>query len=233
MNSLQRWGGIGAIVFGSINVGIFVLTGVLYGAQGVSGQTDLYNADKMVPFYNYNTVWMAILSVAALLRLAGLLLLVFVLSEKLRANRASEVWSVRIAAALGLSSFTLLLASAAITLFSMQGVSDLYATDKSGASILLRALTLVSNYLGSIRVVAFGVAVIIFSWVALQMLAFPRFLNWLGVVSGILTFGFLITPLAVVGYLSYFLIAIWAIWLGVVFLFEPVSARAEAPAPAT
>lgn len=120
---------------------------------------------------------------------------------------------MRIASALGLSSFTLLLASAAITLFSMQGVSDLYATDKSGASILLRTLTLVSNYLGSIRVVAFGVAVIIFSWVALQMPIYSRFLNWLGVVSGILTFGFLITPLAVVGYVSYLLMAIWAIWL--------------------
>lgn len=232
MDSLQRWGGMGAIVFGLMNVGIFVLAAILYGAQGVSAQTDLFNADKMVPFYNNNTLWMAILSVAALLRLAGLLLLIFALSERLR-PAASEVWSVRTATALGLSSFTLLLASAAITLFSMQGVSDLYATDRSGASMVLRVLTLVSNYLGSIRVVAFGVAVIIFSWVALQMLAFSRYLNWLGVVSGILTFGFLITPLAVVSYLSYFLLAIWAIWLGVAFLLEPISARAEAAAPAT
>jgi sorbitol-specific phosphotransferase system component IIC len=86
--------------------------------------------------------------------------------------------------------------------------------------------------MGSIRVVAFGVAAIIFSCVALQMSTFSRFLNWLGVVSGVLTFGFLITPLAVLGYLAYFLIAIWAIWLGAVLSRELVSARAEAPAPA-
>ncbi|MTI89307.1 MAG: DUF4386 domain-containing protein [Balneolaceae bacterium] len=125
---------------------------------------------------------------------------------------------MKVFAALGIIWATVVVASGMIYNVGMDAVISIHEQNPEQASTIWKAIETVCNGLGGGNEILGGFWMIIISWAALQTNAFPKVLNYLGVIIGIAgilsALPGLVDATVVFGILQ----IIWFIWMGIVLL---------------
>lgn len=131
------------------------------------------------------------------------------------------------ATAIGMIWACVVIASGMIFNIGMDRVVDLYATDAAQAATVWLAIDAVIEGIGGGTELLGGIWVLLVSWAALRAGAFPRVLNYLGVVIGVA--GILSTVPALIMLTDVFGLTqiVWFIWLGIVMLRTSPSAAVQ------
>ena len=109
----------------------------------------------------------------------------------------------------------------------MDNVVNLYATDPTQATTVWLVIASICDGLGGGNEILGGVWVLLISWVALQTEAFPKVLNYLGIVIGAAGIISALPGLGEVGLIFGLVQIVWFIWLGVVMLRRGPSAGTQ------
>ena len=157
----------------------------------------------------------------------GLALVVLSLALYQRLKAGSPALAL-IATAIGLIWATVLIAYGMISNYGMGIVVDLYSTDPAQAGTVWLAIESVAQGLGGASgEILGGPWVLLVSWAALRAGEFPKALNYLGLVLGVVgilsTIPALFLMLALVFGMGKI---VWLIWLGIVMLRSNPSAAA-------
>ena len=122
------------------------------------------------------------------------------------------------AAAFGLIWACVVIASGMIFIIGMNNVVDLYGTDPSQASTAWVAIDSVFDGLGGGSEILGGIWILLVSLGALQAKAFPKILNYLGVVIGVVGIVSIVPALEALTSIYGLGQIPWFIWLGIVML---------------
>jgi hypothetical protein len=211
MNNLQKMGGIAALYEAAAL--LIAMVGYLLVLETLS---DVDPVEKVALLVD-NQAFLYILNLIAYV-IMGLALVVLSLALYQRLKAGSPALAL-IATAIGLIWATVLIAYGMISNYGMGIVVDLYSTDPAQAGTVWLAIDSVAQGLsGASGEILGGPWVLLVSWAALRAGEFPKALNYLGLVLGVV--GTLSTIPAL------FLLAIvfgmgkivWLIWLGTVML---------------
>ena len=157
----------------------------------------------------------------------GLVMVVLSLALYQRLKAGSPAMALT-ATAIGLIWATVLIAYGMISNYGMGVVVDLYSTDPAQAGTVWLAIDSVAQGLGGASgEILGGPWVLLVSWAALRAGEFPKALNYLGLVLGVVgilsTIPALFLMLALVFGMGKI---VWLIWLGIVMLRSNPSAAA-------
>ncbi|MBI2865295.1 MAG: DUF4386 domain-containing protein [Chloroflexi bacterium] len=220
MNSLQKMGGVAALVMAAtFVVGFAVFLGVLTPAGYFDD--DIAPAKKVAILADNQ----AIVSTGYLTSFVAfgifLVVLALALYERLKVGAPAMA---RTATAIGLVWAGLVIASGMVANVGIDRVVGLYGNDPAEAGSAWLAIETVQLGLGGGNEIAGGVWVLLIGWAALRARELPRALNYLGVVigvSGLLT----VVPalevpgaVEVLGLVFGLGLIVWFVWLGIVML---------------
>ena len=149
-----------------------------------------------------------------------LVVLTLALYERLKAHSPGIM---QIATAIGVIWATVVIASGMIFNIGMDNVANLYATDPTQATTVWLVIASICDGLGGGNEILGGVWVLLISWVALQAEAFPKALNYLGIVIGAAGIISALPGLGEVGLIFGLVQIVWFIWLGITLLREKKS----------
>jgi uncharacterized protein DUF4386 len=215
MNNSQKAAGIGALLQGIFFVIVLVIIFTVLPRFGLQGPSDFADPAKVLPFVASQPLVAFWLFPGDILLAAFLILTVVGLQERLQNNSPTLI---RLATAAGLIATTLILANGTIGASVVQLARN-YPQNQDAAATAFLTLSLVSsNGIGLVSggIFAYGWWAILVSWVALQAGAFPKALNYVGMVFGLAGIGAIfIAPL---GFLGPVIGIVWCIWLGTVLL---------------
>jgi hypothetical protein len=215
MNNSQKAAGIGALLQGIFFVIVLVLIFTVLPRFGLQGPSDFADPAKVLPFVANQPLVAFWLFPGDILLAAFLLLTVVGLQERLQNNSPTLI---RLATAAGLIATTLILANGTIGASVVQLARN-YPQNQEAAATVFFTLSLVSsNGIGLVSggIFAYGWWAALVSWVALQAGAFPKVLNYVGILFGLAGIGAIfIAPL---GFLGPVIGIVWCLWLGMVLL---------------
>lgn len=211
MKILQKLGGIAALYLAlAYSTGIVLFLFVLnYPAITDPAQKVALLVDQQLVIYITNLLMYVIF---------GVVLVVLVLALYERLNAASPV-IIRTATAIGIIWAGALVAGGMISNAAIAPVVALYVQDPAQAALTWLSIETVANGLsGANGEILGGLYALLVSWAALQVSGLPKWLNYLGLLVGMV--GILSTVPALNDLVALFGIsqALWFIWLGIVLL---------------
>lgn len=220
MNSLQKMGGIAALIEAATFVFGMVLSFTLL-ADYVAGdlsplQEMAFIADNQTLLYVENMI---------IFVLFGILLVVLALALHNRL-KAGSTGMIQIATTFGLIWAGLVLAAGMVFNVGLETVVDLYAKDPAQAVSFWTAITSVYHGLGGGNEIAGGLWILLVSWAALRTEELGRALNYLGIVVGVSGLITVIPGLDVLGYIFGLGSIVWFVWLGSIMLKGNAKAKA-------
>lgn len=205
MKSLQKLGGIGALVAAATFVIGLVMFGTMlidYTTATEPAQAVEFLVNNQVPLYVWNIIITIIFGIA-----------IVPLALAMRDHLDGPL--SRIAAVFGLIWSGVIIATGMITNIGIGTVAHLNETSPQTAATVWSALDAVQNGLGGGNEVVGGVWVLLLSVAALGAGVFPRWLNYLGVVMGIAGIVTVIPPLENVGAVFGIGLIVWFVTVGV------------------
>jgi len=230
MQSIQKMGGIGALVAaGTFVVGLAMFAtmfGDLVTASDAAAAVE-FIADNQVPLLLWNITITIVF---------GIVLVPLVLAIRDRLHDAHSPLA-RVAAVFGLIWSGVIIATGMITNIAYVTVTDLHGTDPDTAATVWAGLDAVTNGLGGGNEVLGSVWVLGLSIVALRERLFARWTNYLGVVMGIAGLATIVPALEDVGAIFGLGLIVWFIAVGRTLIGHAASAtrpirRSEASLPA-
>ncbi|MGD2044381.1 MAG: DUF4386 family protein [Acidimicrobiia bacterium] len=217
MKSIQKMGGIGALVAaGTFVVGLAMFAtmfGDFVSASDPSTAVE-FIVDNQLPLY----VWNITITIVF-----GIVLVPLVLAIRDRLHDARSPLA-RVATVFGLIWSGAIIATGMITNIAYGTVTGLQATDPEMAATVWASLDAVANGLGGGNEVLGGVWVLCLSIVALRERVFPRWTNYLGVVMGIAGLATVIPPLEEVGAVFGLGLVVWFVAVGISLIKDRVAA---------
>ena len=211
----QKAGGIGALLQGIFFLLILVLIFTVLPGFGFQGPSDFADPAKVLPFVASQPLVAFMLFPGDVIFAIFLIMSVFGVYDRLHADSPALI---RLATGAGLVATTLILANGTIGNSVLQVARD-YAQDPASAATTFRTLTLVSsNGVGLVSggIFAYGWWALLISWAALRTGAFPKPLNYLGLVFG--AAGVLAIAVPALGFVGPIVGIIWCLWFGMVLL---------------
>ncbi len=205
MKSLQKLGGIGALVASATFVIGLVMFGTMlidYTTATEPAQAVEFLVNNQVPLYVWNIIITIIFGIA-----------IVPLALAMRDHLDGPL--SRIATVFGLIWSGVIIATGMITNIGIGTVAHLNETSPQTAATVWSALDAVQNGLGGGNEVVGGVWVLLLSIAALGAGVFPRWLNYLGVVMGIAGIVTVIPPLENVGAVFGIGLIVWFVTVGV------------------
>jgi hypothetical protein len=205
MKSLQKLGGIGALVAAATFVIGLVMFGTMlidYTTATEPAQAVEFLVNNQVPLYVWNIIITIIFGIA-----------IVPLALAMRDHLDGPL--SRIATVFGLIWSGVIIATGMITNIGIGTVAHLNETSPQTAATVWSALDAVQNGLGGGNEVVGGVWVLLLSIAALGAGVFPRWLNYLGVVMGIAGIVTVIPPLENVGAVFGIGLIVWFVTVGV------------------
>jgi hypothetical protein len=212
MNSIQKIGGMGALLQALYFVWILAFVFAVLPAQGFTTPETLTDPVKGLTSWA-NSPALYWFSFADLIFAAGLALTAFALYAQLRSK---EVNGMQLGTVAGVVAVPLFLATGMTAIVGIPQIIKMYAHDLNGASAAYAAVNALNSGLGFAAVFAYGWWLGFVNWNALRTGALPKPLAITGLVLGaacILFFAIqLLAPITLV------LGLVWSSWLGVVLL---------------
>ena len=218
MKNLQRIGGFSALYLAAAYlIGIVLFLFVLNSPSIVDpAQKVALLVDKQMVIYLTNLVMYVIF---------GVFLIVLALALYERLNTA---WPaiIQTATAVGIVWAGVLMASGMVANNGIAPTVALYAKDPAQAAFTWLAIESVSNGLGGATgEILGGVFTLLVSWAALQVNGLPKWLNYLGLLVGMIGLVSSIPGLSILTGLFGMSQVVWFVWLGVVLLQSPSMAQ--------
>jgi hypothetical protein len=206
MKSLQKVGGVGALLFGVSFVLLILSNAMIQPNLGIMGPADGINPAKVFPVVSTLRIVFSIpilFAVAVSLTALGL-------NDRLREGAPTRM---RIATNSGLSGAVLFLASGMFAFVALPELASVYSQNSAGVTTADLALADgVATGLLTAGIFASGWWVLLASWAAMQG-GLPKLLNYFGQLFGVVSiFAFAIPPFSIIGA---FVGIVWAIWLGI------------------
>lgn len=144
-----------------------------------------------------------------------LVVLALALYDRLKAGSPAMAQT---AAAFGLIWACVVIASGMIFIIGMNNVVEIYGTDPTQASTAWVAIDSVFDGLGGGSEILGGIWILLVSWGALRAKAFPKVLNYLGVVIGVVGILSIVPALEALTTIYGLGQIPWFAWLGIVIL---------------
>lgn len=211
MQSIQKMGGIGAIIAGgTFLVGLAMMAAMLWDFVSASTASDAveFIVDNQVALYIWNITIHIVFGIA-------LVPLVLAIRDRLADARSPLA---RVSTVFGLIWAGVIVCTGMITNIAYATVTDLQGTDPDMAATVWSALDAVANGIGGGNEVLGGVWVLGLSIVALREKLFARWTNYLGVVMGIAALVTIIPPLEDVGAVFGLGLIVWFVAVGVALI---------------
>jgi hypothetical protein len=229
MVSPTRYGGIAALVQAASYVAAFViLLALLVPAGYPTGEVAAGEAAEFTASHQgLLFVWILIIY---LIVGSFMVVLALALLEPLRTGSA---FLAQVAAAFGLIWAGLILASGMIWIGALAVVGDLFDRDAAEAETVWTALDTVADGLGGAIELPGGIWVLLVSWAALAARQFPKALNWLGLLIGVVGILTVIPPLGELASVFGVLLIVWFTWLGIILIRRDPATRPAQAAPGT
>ncbi len=218
MKDLQKMGGLAALYAGTAYV--VGMVGFLL-VVNISGVVDPV---QKVALIVDNQTFLSILHLIVFV-IWGVFMVVLSLAlyERLKAGSPAIVQT---ATALGLIWAGLVIASGMVYNIGMGTVVDIYGTNPAQAATVWLAIESVFDGLGGGNEIVGGLWMLLVSWAALQAKEFPRALNYLGLVIGVVGILTVIPALGMLTDVFGLSQIVWFVWLGIVMLRSKQSATA-------
>jgi hypothetical protein len=211
MNNLQKIGGIAALYLAAAYlVGIVLFLFVLDYPNIVDpAQKVALVVDKQMVIYSTNLILYVIFGVV-------LIMLALALYERLKAGALAIM---QVATAIGIIWAGSLVASGMVSNAGIAPVVALYGKDPAQAALTWLSIESVASGLGNGNgEILGGLFTLLVSWAALRIGGLPKFLNYLGVVVGLVGIVSTIPGLSdLVGIFGMSQI-VWFVWLGIIML---------------
>lgn len=212
MKSLQKMGGVAALY--ETAAYLFAMVGYLL----VLGDVFVEDPVQKVALLVENYAFMYILNLFTYI-VFGILLVVLALALYNRLKAGSPAL-VQTATAIGFIWACVVIASGMVANIGMDTVVELYGKDPSQAATAWLAIdSVVLGLGGGGGEILGGTWILLISWAALQAREFPKALNYLGVVIGLVG---LISVVPVLGELRGLIFGlgqiVWFVWLGIILL---------------
>ena len=211
MKSLQKMGGVSALVITAAFVVGLVLNFTLLDSSGItdSVQKVAFLADTQAIMY----IWIVFIYV-----IFGIFLVVLALALYDRLKTDSPAMA-QTATVFGLIWGGLCIASGLVFNIGMGTVVDLYGKDPVQAATVWLAIDSVAQGVGCAMEIPGGLWTLLISWAALRAGMLPKALNYIGVVigvAGVLT----IVPAILDAAVMVFALGqiVWYVWLGIIML---------------
>ena len=226
MNSIQKIGGIGALMMAAYFVWILAFVFAVLPAQGFTTPEAWTDPVKGLTSWA-NSPALYLFSLADLIFAAGLALTGLALYAQLRSKDASGGASaMQIGTVAGIVAVPLFLATAMTAIIGIPQIITMYPHNPNGASAAYAAVNALNSALGFAAVFAYGWWLGLVNWNALRTGALPKPLGLVGLVLGVACILFfaiqLLAPITLI------LGLVWSLWLGVVLLRSAISMRESA-----
>lgn len=219
MNSIQKIGGIGAVIMTVYFIWIITFVFAVLPAQGFTTPEALTDPVKGLTSW-INSPALYLLSLADLIFAVGLALTALALYAQLQSKEAS---GVQIGTVAGLVAVPLFLATSMTAIIGIPQIIRMYQENPNAASAAYSAVNALNTALGFAAVFAYGWWLEFVNWNALRTGALPKPLAWIGLVLGVACILFfaiqLLAPITLV------LGLVWSLWLGIVLLRSTLSLR--------
>jgi hypothetical protein len=211
MNNLQKMGGIAALYMAAAYlVGIVLFLFVLdYPAIVDPAQKVALLVEKQMVIYSTNLMLYVIFGVF-------LIVLTLALYERLRAGAPAMM---QVATVIGMIWAGSLIASGMVSNAGIAPVVALYAKDPAQAALTWQGFEVVASGLGNGNgEILGGLMTLLVSWAALQTGGLPKFLNYLGLIVGLI--GIVSTVPGLNDLTGMFGISqlVWFVWLAIIML---------------
>jgi len=216
MNNLQKMGGIAALIGAATNllaIGVFLtlLAPKGYGFEDLDpGRTVAFFADNQALMSLWYQIQFLVFGVC-------LIFLSLALYERLKAGSPALAQAVT---TFGLIWAVLVIVIGTLSINNLSTVVKLYGENPAQAATVWLTLKSVETGLGGGvgETIVNALWFLLLSWAALRAREFPRVLNYLGVVIGVV--GILSVVLASVDLMSVYGLGliIWFVWLGIAML---------------
>ena len=201
MKSLQKAGGLGALLLGVAFVLLILSNAVIQPSLGIGGDDGL-NPAKLALVASTARLLFGL----PILFAVGLALASLGLSDRLQERSPALL---RIASASGLGSAVLFLAAGMVA-FSIVPVAAQYSASLTTSQVAL--VVALDDGLLSAAIFAAGWFVLLASWAAMRG-GLPQILSYIGLLFGVLSvFAFLTPLLSIIGA---FVGVVWALWTGI------------------
>ena len=217
MKNLQKMGGFAALYLATAYLtGIVLFLFVLdYPSIVEPAQKVALLVDKQVVIYIANLIMYVIF---------GVFLVVLALALYERLNTASPA-IIRTATAIGIIWAGTLIASGMVANAGIAPVVALYGKDPAQAALIWLAIESVANGLGGANgEILGGLMTLLISWAALQVSGLPKWLNYLGILVGVVGLISTVPGLGDLAGLFGMSQIPWFVWLGIVLLRRSPSA---------
>jgi hypothetical protein len=215
MNRLQKLAGAGAALQGLFFLIVLILIFAVLPGFGLQGPGDFADPAKVLPFVASQPLIAFWVYPGDILFAVFLILPVVGLHDRLHSQSPALM---SLASAAGLVATTLILANGTIGASLLQ-LAHSYPQNRAAAENAFLTLNLVSsNGVGLVSggIFAYGWWAALVSWAALRTGTFPKILNYVGLLFGLLGIGaILIQPLGLLGPIVGI---VWCLGLGVVLL---------------
>jgi hypothetical protein len=217
MKNLQKMGG-----FAALYLAVAYLTGIVlflfvldYLSIVEPAQKVALLVDKQMVIYITNLLMYVIF---------GVFLVVLALALYERLNAASPA-IIRTATAIGIIWAGALIASGMVANAGIAPVVALYGKDPAQAALTWLAIESVANGLGGAKgEILGGLFTLLLSWAALQVSGFPKGLNYLGILVGVVGIISTVPGLSDLAGLFGMSQILWFVWLGIILLRRSPSA---------
>ncbi len=211
MQSIQKMGGIGAIIAGGtflVGLAMFaIMLGDFVSASTASDAVE-FIVDNQVAVYIWNITIHIVF---------GIVLVPLVLAIRDRLVDARSPLA-RVSTVFGLIWAGVIVCTGMITNIAYATVTDLQGTDPDMAATVWSALDAVANGIGGGNEVLGGIWVLGISIVALRERLFARWTNYLGVVMGVAALVTIVPPLEDVGAVFGLGLIVWFVAVGVALI---------------
>ena len=217
MKNLQKMGGFAALYLATAYLtGIVLFLFVLdYPSIVEPAQKVALLVDKQVVIYIANLIMYVIF---------GVFLVVLALALYERLNTASPA-IIRTATAIGIIWAGTLIASGMVANAGIAPVVALFGKDPAQAALIWLAIESVANGLGGANgEILGGLMTLLISWAALQVSGLPKWLNYLGILVGVVGLISTVPGLGDLAGLFGMSQIPWFVWLGIVLLRRSPSA---------
>lgn len=212
MNSLQKMGGLAALLMAAAFVGGIAVFATLLVPSGYF-DAGVDPVQKAAILADNQTVVSLSYLIAFVVFGIFLVVLTLALYERLKAGAPAMA---QIAAAFGLIWAGLVIASGMVATVGIGRVVDLYGNDPAQAGSIWLALDFVVSGLGGEMEIAGGLWVLLTSLAALRTGTVPRALGYFGMVIGVAGLLTVVPALAALGLVFGLVLIVWFVWLGIV-----------------
>ncbi len=218
MKDLQKMGGIAALY----QAAAYVL-GIVFFIFLVDYSGDVDPVQKVALLVD-NQVSMYIMTLFVFV-VWGVFMVVLTLAlyDRLKAGSPAMAQTATI---FGLIWAGLVVASGMIFIIGMDNVVDLYGQDPAQAATVWLAIDSVFDGIGGGVEFVGGIWILLVSWAALRAGEFPRALNYLGLVIGVVGILTVVPALGVLTDVFGLSQIVWFVWMGIVMLRNSPSAAA-------